>query len=174
MKRIKPLILPVLVFLSLIFHALSPQSAQARDLTQRLGLGFADQWANSNSNRPVPVLSAKYALSRQIAISGVAGAALTDDENAYTLGAKFYRTVIDEPLSHFYFGGGAAMLKGDPAGGSDTGFEMRAFLGAEFFFQGIESIGFSFEAGVSAASFGDGFNTNLTGDILGAGIHFYL
>jgi len=147
----------------------SPRLSFARNLTGRLGAGFANDWANSTSSQPVPVLSGKYHLSRELAVSGNVGASIGDGSDQFTLGGKFYRNVIMEPLLNFYLGGGAGWLKD----GTDSGVEFKGFFGSEFFFQGLESLGFSFEAGIRGTTLGDSFNLSFTGELFNAGVHFY-
>jgi len=60
------------------------------------------------------------------------------------------------------------------AAATNSGFELKGFAGAEFFFNGLESLGFSVETGFALVSLADGINFfTLGGSMIHAGIHFY-
>jgi hypothetical protein len=85
------------------------------------------------------------------------------------LGGKLYRTLFLESNLIFYGGGGIAYVSrsGSHAQGS-------LFLGSEFFFSQLPSLGFSFEAGVRGDNLSGSFAIRTTGDsFLTAGMHFY-
>ena len=71
-------------------------------------------------------------------------------------------------------GGGAGLLSVEVAGQNSSGFELMGFLGAEFFFAGLESLGFTFEAGIGIRSDSDGTRFRTVGDHpMRGGIIFY-
>jgi hypothetical protein len=139
----------------------------------RLGFGFNRQFSNYSASTPnaVPGISLKYGLTRDIATEFVVGVATTSPGNSVT-GVKFFKNFFYESNLNFYFTLGAGIL--GVAG--ETRSEFLTGLGAEFFIPGIESLGFSFEAGGSFT------NANTAGtfalktfgaSFLEAGMHFY-
>jgi hypothetical protein len=140
-----------------------------KNLRGRLGLGFTNQIAVS-ADRTVPALSAKFYASRDTAFGLGVGFDTKNNDNALALGLKAYKNVFFESNLIFYLGGGIAYVNhhGSKIQGS-------AFLGTEFFFERLQSLGFSFEAGVRGDSTSGSFAIKTTGDsFLTAGMHFYL
>jgi hypothetical protein len=163
MNRIKGLI-----FFALLV-TLMPR-AEARDLQGRLGLGFNAQFANQREvNGRVPAISAKYAVTKDIAFEGIIGLATTTPGNS-VVAMKFFKTLFFENNLNFY-----PMLAGGLVTANATsGIDLQGGFGTEFFIPGLESVGFSFELG--------GELTNLSGSMvfrtmgasfLDAGMRFY-
>jgi hypothetical protein len=169
MNRIKGLIsfgLPFLVLLGLA----TMHDANARDLQGRLGLGYNAQFANQReTNGGVPAISAKYAVTKDIAFEGVLGLATTKPGNS-VVGLKFFKNLFFENNLNFY-----GMLAGALVTANNTsGIDLQGGFGSEFFIPGLESVGISFEVG--------GELTNLSGSMvfrtmgatfLAAGMRFY-
>ena len=159
--------------LIILFLLLLPGLSKATDLRGRLGLGATNQLANG-----LPALSLKIQQSKTFAIGGVLGFKSDQDKTLYGAGVKFYRIIFDEPQLNFYMAGLLATQKYSV---SDTktkgGYQIDGTLGSEFHFSGLESIGFSFEFGVSARNAnsqrGTSFET-LGDQFLKAAVHFYL
>lgn len=135
-----------LAFIVSIFAlcAITPTESQARSLAKRLGVGFVSQVAAS-ADRTLPMLDAKYYFSRKWAASLGIGFDTRTDGSEVAIGAKLFRNVFmnSEQNMNFYFGTGLAMLAKN-----GTKMQIQFFLGGEFFFQGLPSLGFSFEGGV--------------------------
>ena len=141
---------------------------QAKDLTGRLGLGFNNEYSNSSWDRPVPALSAKYALSKDLHIQADVGF-YTQEPSVITLGGKVYKNIFYETNLNFYGAGAFAYLKN-----VKSGIEVLGLLGAEFFIPGLESLGILFEAGVSGCNLSGDFHLKTVGfTFLNAGMHFY-
>ncbi len=146
--------------------------AYAKNLSSRLGVGFVNEFSNSGSIgtviRDVPAISAKYGLTKDINVAGVVGFH-TLDPAAMTVGGKVFKNVFFENNLNFYLAGGAALVKREK-----TGLEILALLGSEFFIPGIDSLGLSFEAGVSLTNITGSFVLKTVGyTFLHAGMHFY-
>lgn len=166
MNVFKGFIVSILAFLALVL--VDSTSVHARNLSSRLGVGFVNQFSNSTTNRQVPAVSAKYGLSRDLQVSGFFGVN-TNDPSGITLGAKGYKILFFENSLNFYLAGGAAYLKhGKP------GLELLALFGAEFFIPGLDSLGLSFESGISLSNITGSFAVKTVGfTFLHAGMHFY-
>lgn len=151
----------------LAFLAIVP-SAQAKDLSGRLGFGFNDEFANSSPSHPLPAISAKYGLSKDLHVNGIVGFN-TLDPTGFTLGGKAFKNIFYETNLNFYAAVGLAYVKY-----GKSGFEILGVLGAEFFIPGLDSLGLLFEAGVSGSNVTGSFGLRTIGvTFLNAGMHFY-
>ena len=158
----------ILLFLMLAL----PNLVMGADLRGRLGVGATNQLANG-----LPALSLKIQQSKTFALGGVLGFKSDEDKTLYGAGIKFYRIIFDEPQLNFYLSGlFASQNYLDENEKTKTGFQFDGTLGSEFHFSGLESIGFSFEFGVSArktSESGTSFET-LGDQFVKAAVHFYL
>ncbi len=158
----------------ILIIAVLPTLAMAADLRGRMGVGFTNQLANG-----IPAISLKVQQTKTFAIGGLLGFKSNEDATLYGAGVKFYRIIFDEPQLNFYLAGLLATQNYvDPATDkTKTGYQVDGTLGTEFHFQGLESIGFSFEFGLSARNTdpkgGNSFQT-LGDQFLKAAVHFYL
>ena len=153
------------IFFCTIFF---PGFAEARDLGNRLGIGYTTQIALKN-DKAIPALSGKYHFSKRNALSFAAGFDTQSNDNALVLGMKYFRNVFGEKMLNFYTGAGLAFVS---HGG--TRFQPSLFFGSEFFFEQLPSLGLTFEAGLRADNRSGSFAIETTGDsFLTGGIHFY-
>lgn len=147
---------------------------QAADLRGRMGVGASNQLAND-----IPAISLKIQQSKTFALGGLVGFKSDQDQTLYGAGVKFYRIIFDEPQLNFYMSGLFAALnyKDDVNDKVKSGYQMDGTMGSEFHFQGLESMGFSFEFGLSVrnadAEGGTSFET-LGDQFVKAAVHFYL
>ncbi|MES2767630.1 MAG: organic solvent tolerance protein [Bdellovibrionota bacterium] len=150
-------------------------SAFAKDLNHRLGIGYANQMSVD-----VPSIQAKYWVDPDLGFSVDLGIKTGDAESAFGIMAKAYKVIFPEENLNFYMGGGAGLISqkisvakgGD--GKNDSGFELMTFVGAEFFLPGLESLAFSFEAGVGVVSIRSDSEFRTIGHSpLNAGMIFY-
>lgn len=143
--------------------------AQALEKTNRLGVGMTNQLKND-----FPALSFKMQKTRSFAYGGMAGISTSDTSGGYGVGIKLYRNIFDEPQLNFYLSGMGALLSNKINGVSHSGFQIDLSFGSEFHFTGLNSLGFSFEFGVSANKKKDFVFETLGSHFIVAGIHFYL
>lgn len=137
-----------------------------------MGIGLSNQLANG-----LPAISMKIQQSKTTAIGAILGFKSGEDETLYGAGLKFYRIIFDEPQLNFYMSGLlAAENYLDEKDKAQSGYQIDGTLGAEFSFQGLESLGFSLEFGLSARKADeDGASFQTLGDsFLKAAVHFYL
>jgi hypothetical protein len=140
-----------------------------KNLRGRLGLGFTNQIAVA-SDRTIPALDAKFYSSRDTSMSLGVGFDTKQNDNALALGLKGYKNVFFETNLIFYLGLGVAYVNK-----SGSKYQGSAFLGSEFFFERLPSLGFAFEAGVRGDNTNGSFAIKTIGDtFLSAGMHFYL
>lgn len=157
----------------LLLLILLPTLSFAADLRGRLGVGATNQLAND-----IPALSLKIQQSKTFAIGGLLGFKSDQDETLYGAGVKFYRIIFDEPQLNFYMAGLFATENYlDEEEKTKTGYQIDGTLGTEFHLSGLESIGFSFEFGLSVRDAdpkgGTSFET-LGDQFVKAAVHFYL
>jgi hypothetical protein len=156
-------------FLTLFF--ISPSFSA--DLRGRLGIGATNQLANE-----LPAISFKIQTSKTMGLGGLFGLKSDENQSLYGAGVKFYRIIFDEPQLNFYFAGLFAMQNFvNNQNNTESGYQADGTLGTEFHFSGLESLGFSFEFGISARNTDPeaGQSIETLGDhLIKAGVHFYL
>lgn len=157
------------VFLFLTFTSTS-STAHANELQGRLGVGMSNQLQND-----IPSISFKIHTSEQFAAGLLVGISTSDKKGGYGAGIKLYRILFVEPQLNFFSSALLGVINRKTTSTSDTGFQFDATLGTEFHFTGLQSVGFSFEFGISVNKIKDDFNIQTTGhNLFAAGVHFYI
>jgi hypothetical protein len=150
----------------------SPSLSNAKELFGRVGLGYNAQFANSYQSNGSPGLSLKYGIAPRGAVEIIAGFNSGSDGSGVAA-FKYTQTVHPETYANFYFllGGGYVYAS------HKNGMEFLGGLGSEFFIPGVDNIGISFEAGMSAESLtsnSGAFVLKTFGvSFLNAGMHYY-
>ncbi len=140
-----------------------------KNLRGRLGLGFTNQIATIG-DRTLPALSTKYYLDKGTAVGLGVGFDTRSGDSRTGVGLKMFKNIFTESNLIFFMGLGVAYVNHQ-----GSKFQGSAFLGGEFFFDKIPSLGLSFEAGVRGDSTTGSFAVRTIGDsFLAAGMHFYL
>jgi hypothetical protein len=143
--------------------------AQAVDLANRLGVGY-----NNQMSEDLPSIQARYYPNAMTGMSLSVGVDTENNNSKFGVMAKLYRIIFTENNMNFYVGGGAGLLSVELAGQNQSGFELSGFLGGEFFFSGLDNLGFTFEAGVGIRSDSVGTRFRTIGDHpFKGGIIFY-
>jgi hypothetical protein len=171
MQKLKYVLLKfIFVIFSLFLSFLSfSYDAQALEKTNRLGVGLSNQLKND-----FPALSFKVQKTKSFAYGAMAGISTSESSGGYGVGIKLYRNIFDEPQLNFYLSGMGALLSNKIASTSYSGFQFDLSFGSEFHFSGLNSLGFSFEFGVSANKKQNFVFETIGSHFLVAGIHFYL
>lgn len=156
----------------ILFSMISSQGF-AKELTNRLGVGYSNQFSED-----LPSLSVRYWPDPKLGFGAALGVDTKENESAFGFMAKLYRVIFTEDNLNFYMGTGAGLIsKETPTGttsDTDSGFDLIGFCGAEFFLPGLESLSFSFEAGVGVTSISSDVRFRTFGDSpLRAGMIFY-
>lgn len=144
-------------------------SAQAKELTNRLGVGAK----RSTSMQDLGELAAVYYPTSEIAVTGGLGVDTQKDESKFAFNAGIRRIVFKEDHLNFYMGGSLGLVNFETAGNKESGFELNALFGAEFFFTGLDSLAFTFEGGVGVVSTENVRFRTIANDPFRAGIIFY-
>lgn len=143
-------------------------NVEAKELTSRLGVGV-----KKNTSLDLSELAAVYYPSSDIAIAGGLGIDTQKDYSKFSFNAGVRRIVFKEENMNFYMGGAVGLVNFETAGDKQSGFEMNALFGGEFFFPGLDSLAFTFEGGVGVIS-ADNVRFRTIGDgPFNAGIIFY-
>ncbi|MCB0377202.1 MAG: organic solvent tolerance protein [Bdellovibrionales bacterium] len=159
------------IVVALIFSVISTISINsfAVDLANRLGVGYSNQMSED-----LPAITARYYPNSMVGMSVAIGVDTEKNNSKFGALFKLYRIVFTENNMNFYVGGGAGLLSREVANDNRSGFELNGFLGGEFFFTGLENLGFTFEAGVGIRSDSDGARFRTIGDHpLRGGMIFY-
>ncbi len=157
----------IIVFIICIFST----NIFATNRIARLGIGMSNQLANDLS-----AISFKIQKSDLLAIGGLLGVSTQEQGGSYGVGLKIYRIIFDEPNLTFYSSGLGSILNyktGNTVDG-DLGFQFDFTLGTEFSFVGLNSLGISFEFGISVNQVNKFVIETVGYHFVTAGIHFYL
>ncbi len=168
-----------LFFTLLMTFVCFAKPAVAKDMTSRLGVGYASNFSISS----MPSVAVKYYATQDLAVSLALGIDTnttnsTGGQSNFGFGARLYKTIFPEDNLNFYMGAGAGLISMAPSSGSagttNSGFELAGFCGAEFFIPGMDSIGFNFTAGIGITSTSAGVRFRTIGEHpLMAGMFFY-
>ncbi len=163
----------ILVAIFSVASALYSSNAHAKDLSNRLGIGFKNQ-----SSADLPSLAVQYWPGAELGLSVSLGIDTQTSNSKFSAMAKIYRVIFQEDNLNFYLGAGAGALSLENTVGTTTnnqsGFELMGYAGVEFFLPGLDSIGWSFEAGTAITSISSGTRFRTFGDSpLRAGAIFY-
>ncbi|MNL33652.1 hypothetical protein D3C87_1555770 [compost metagenome] len=74
---------------------------------------------------------------------------------------------------NFYLGGSVGLVNYEVQGEKESGFELNALFGAEFFFTGLDSLAFTFEGGMGVISTDNVRFRTIADNPFLAGIIFY-
>lgn len=153
----------------LVFVAVAPtQLVLAKDLSNRLGIGI-----KNNNSIDLPALAAVYYPNADIGFTGSIGVDTQEDNSKFAVNAGIRKILFRENNLNFYYGGQAGLVNFESAGDKESGFELNVVFGAEFFFGGLESLGFSFEGGVGLSSLDETRFRTIGDHPLKAGLIFY-
>jgi hypothetical protein len=158
-------------FVLILLLSLMAFEAESKNVARRLGVGFKDQFSES-----LPSVAAQYYPYDDLGFSAALGVDTRTDNSGFGLMVKLYRILpnMTEEHMNFYMGAGAGLLSKETSGQTASGFELTGFVGGEFFIMGLDSLGFSFEAGIGITSISNGVRFRTFGDSpLRAGMIFY-
>lgn len=143
--------------------------AVAKDMTHRLGVGI-----KNNTSESLPSLAVVYHPEKNFAFTGGAGLDTRKGYNAFQLNAGMRRMIYFENNMNFYAGGQVGVVSHEnPVTGKESGVEILALLGVEFFLSGLDNLGFTVEGGLGLATAGDTRFRTVADDPFRAGVIFY-
>lgn len=141
----------------------------AKDMSQRLGVGI-----QNNTSQSLPSLGLVYNVNSNFAMTGGFGVDTQKDYSAMQLQAGIRHVIFHENNLHFYAGGQVGLVNYEnPTDGKSSGFEANLIMGTEFFFTGLDNVGFTFEGGLGLSSVKNTRVRTIANDPFKAGIIFY-
>lgn len=160
----------ILVFV-ISFVAFAGSQAFAKDLKNRLGVGYSNQFGLVDD---LPSIALRYYPNADYGIGGSLGVDTEEDNSRFGAMIKFYKTIFREENLNFYTALGAGLVSQEELGKTDSGFDLAGVFGAEFFLPGLDNLSFSFEGGVGVTSVSSEVRFRTVGDSpIRAGILFY-
>jgi hypothetical protein len=155
---------------------LAPGDASAKDLRGKFGLGFNNNFTSLTS------ISIKGGLpmpkpTQNLQVQGLVGFGLARAEPARMfVGGRVLIPILAEDNLNLYAGVGGGYLRLRPEGQTEIldAFRGQAVLGVEFFFFGLDELGFSAEVGINfdVAEEFLSFSTT-SGTAANVGVHYY-
>lgn len=161
-------ILTVVIILNSIIALVITESAAAKELSNRLGVGFRDAYSFS-----LPSISTIYYPSSSWGMVGAIGIDTVDQSSSFALSGGARKIIFTEDNMNFFMGGMLSMLNQQTATAMNSGFEIEGLVGGEFFLTGLDNLGFSFETGVAVSSMNKVRFRTVGDSFLRAGITFY-
>lgn len=145
-----------------------PMQAVGKEMPNRLGIGI-----KNNSTFSIPSIAGEYFPNRDVALTGGVGIDTKKDysKSMFDVGAR--RILFREDNMNFFFGGQLGIITYEEAADKSSGFELMALFGAEFFFSGLENLGFSFAGGAGISNLKNTRFRTMADSPLQAGIIFY-
>lgn len=160
------------IFYTLTLGLFLISTANAGSLIGRLGLGYSNHLESE-----MPTLSLKLQRNRSTALGGNFGLDSSSEGTFYAFGFKFYRYIYEEPQLNFYSALGLNIFtyNNEEKDKTEQGNQVDGTFGTEFSFQGIESVGFSFEFGMSFSKYqGESHLKTVGNSMIKSAVHFYL
>jgi hypothetical protein len=143
--------------------------AFAKDLSNRLGVGYSNQFSSD-----LPSIAVRYYPNSNYGLMAALGVDTEDQNSRFGFSAKIMKIVFREDNMNFYTAASAGIVSRELAGKNDSGFDLSGLVGAEFFLPGLENLGISFEGGVAVTSISSQVRFRTVGDSpLRAGMIFY-
>ncbi len=162
--------------LALSTALLAPGSVQAKDLRNRVGVGFNNQFGG------VPSLSARYGLPMpdqviNTQVELLFGMDLDGDDSttdSISAGARLlYGLVAEDNMNLFAAAGLGWVSYSNPSSSSSvSALRVQPGLSAEFFFFGLENLGFSADWGLNI-DLGSPTGMASFTSVPGMGLHYY-
>lgn len=146
-------------------------SALAKDLSNRLGVGYSNQFGVSDD---MPSIAMRYYPNADYGLMGSIGVDTEDNASRFGFSAKVMKLVFREDNLNFYTAAMAGIVSRELNNKNESGFDLAGLVGAEFFLPGLENLSLSFEAGVGITSISSQVRFRTIGDSpLRAGMIFY-
>ena len=158
----------LLCVVSLILMLVS-EGAFAKEMANRLGVGFRDSYTSMD----LPSLSAQYYPNSQYGLIGAIGIDTEDNRSRFGFSGGIRKIIFMEENLNFFMGGLLSVISRETAGSTDSGFELAATVGSEFFLAGLENLGFNLESGLAFSNVGKVRFRTMGDSFLRSGIIFY-
>lgn len=100
----------------------------------------------------LPAIAMHYFPSDEFQITGALGINTQQNNSMFGLQGGVRRILFDEKNLSFFAGGALGIISQEVNGNNRSGFEIMALAGCEFYFEGLENLGFNIETGFGVAS----------------------
>jgi hypothetical protein len=150
-----------------ILALLISSQAFSKDLTQRLGVGVKQE------GQLAQAVVQYYPTADYTWVGGLGFD--TQSQNSQThISLALRRQIFFEQNLNYYAGGRITFVSQEFQGQAKSGFALAAVSGVEFFFQGLENLGFQAEVGVELSTIGSESRFRTVGGTLAqTGVVFY-
>lgn len=155
----------------MIFGALTlgSHAVLAKDMSSRLGVGYR----NSLVTATIPSTAIVYSPSPDYSVYASLGVDTEDTNSKFAMLVGARRIIFREDNMNFYSAGQMGLVNQEVASTKDSGFEIAALVGGEFFLPGLDSLGFNFETGLGVTTVKKTRFRTMGDSFVGAGITFY-
>lgn len=148
--------------------ALIASTGQAKDLSSRLGVGFRDAFPFE-----MPAIAVQYYPNSELGLFSALGVDTKENYSQFGLQLGVRKIIFKEDHMNFFMGGALSLLTQEIASVKNSGYDLAALVGGEFFLSGLDNLGFNFETGVAVTSL-DKVRFRTLGDhVFRAGMIFY-
>lgn len=146
----------------------APLTVSAKEMVNRLGIGV-----KNDTSINIPSLSVTYFPTPEFALTGGLGIDTEKDASRFSFNGGVRRIVFKEDNMNFFMGGELGLINREVVGDKQSGFYLSGLFGGEFFFAGLENLGFSFQGGVGIVSLKDVRFRTVADAPLQAAVTFY-
>jgi len=143
-------------------------SAEAKEMSRRLGVGFANEYSIN-----LPSVAAVYYPASNYAVTGALGIDTQSNNSSFAVQGGMRKILFTEDNMNFHMGGILSLISQSITGTTNSGFEIGALVGGEFFLPGLENLGLSFDTGVGVTNVSSVRFRTLGNSFLTAGMIFY-
>ncbi len=142
--------------------------SDAKELSRRLGVGFSNEYSIN-----LPSIAAVYYPASNLGVTGALGIDTQNQNSSFAFQGGLRKILFTEDNMNFHMGGLLSLLSQSLAGSTNSGFEIGAVVGGEFFLPGLENLGLSFDTGVGVSNLSSVRFRTLGNSFLNAGMIFY-
>jgi len=153
---------------SVLFVSLFGLSAAAKELGNRLGVGYS-----KNSTLNLPSAAAVYYPTPAWGVFGSLGIDSQSSTSYFAAVGGLRKIIFREDNMNFWMGANLGLLSQTVTNTSSSGFDLEALVGGEFFLPGLENLGFNFDTGVAVSSIGNTRFRTLGDSFAEGGVIFY-
>jgi hypothetical protein len=161
---LKPVFVAVLTILILMIA----QASVAKELANRLGVGYV-----KNSTLALPSMAAIYYPTPGIGVFGSLGIDSQSSTSSFAAVGGFRKIIFREDNMNFFMGGNLGLLSQTVSSASNSGYDLEALVGGEFFLPGLENLGFNFDTGIAVTSINTTRFRTVGDSFVDGGVIFY-
>jgi hypothetical protein len=158
----------IIALLSIVMSLAAPSHASAKELSNRLGVGYV-----KNSTLSLPSAAAVYYPTSTFAVVGSLGIDSANNNSSFAAVGGLRKIIFREDNMNFFMGANLGLLSSSTTNTSSSGFDLQAIVGGEFFLAGLENLGFNFDTGIAVSSINSTRFHTLGDNFVDGGVIFY-